>query len=120
MRAVLILAVLMAWVWCIVGAVGLTGFLVVTALGARRAERTPSTPPPLLQAALAAYALIMAACGAGLTAVVLHGDAGGSVGRALRWAALPWWAAAAAVATLVVLRRRVSGGGAGGGLDPAR
>ncbi len=125
MRALLILCVLMAWVWCVVGAIVLTGYLAAVAVGALRARprhvgHTPRATPPGLVPGLAAYAVVMATCGVALATVVLHGGSGGTVSNALRWAALPWWSAAAATATAVIVRRRISAGAAGAAPDRGR
>lgn len=111
MRAVLILGVLLAWTLCVVGAVGLTAYLAVVAVGTERArrlgaERVPTTPPRGAVVGLVAFAAFMAACAGGLAALSLWNEPADSVRSAVVWAALPTWAAMVAAITAIVLRRR--------------
>lgn len=110
MRAVLILAVLMVWLACILGAIGLTAYLAFTAAGLLRPRPRgydrPSSPPPMATVVcLVVFAGIMGFFAA-LASGVLLGRHPGDWSSALAWAALPLWAALAASATAVVLSRR--------------
>lgn len=114
MRAVLVVAVGITWLWCLIGAVTLPVYLMVTAIRAlvRRADHgglTPSpSPPPLAPVILLiVYAAVMAACSVGLVVSVLWVRSPGSVGEAVAWAALPGWSAFVATATAIVLGRRM-------------
>jgi hypothetical protein len=101
---------LMAWAYCLIGAVGLTVYLATVGAGALRArhlgvERTPSPPSRGAVGALVAFAISMAAMGIGLAALVLF-DQPSAFGRAAAWAGLPWWSALTATLTAVVWSRR--------------
>ncbi len=110
MRAVLIVMALMAWVYCVIGAVGLTAYLAAVAGGALRAryvgaERTPPPPARGVVTALVVFAVTMVAMASGLAAVALS-DEPSALSSAAAWAALPSWSALAAASTAVVLWRR--------------
>lgn len=112
MRAVLVLAVGITWLWCLIGAITLPVYLVVTAFRAqvRRAGHGGPTPSPLPLVPvilLVLYAAVMAACAVGLFVSVLWVRSSGSVGEAVAWAALPAWSAFVATATAIVLGRRI-------------
>ena len=98
MRAVLILAVLMAWATCLLGAVAIPIYLGTVAVMARR-RRRPAGPPPLVAVlAFALFAAAMASCAAILA---------GLWGSGLAWAVVPAWTAiCSAVAALMLGRRR--------------
>jgi hypothetical protein len=111
MRALLILIVLLAWAACLLGAVGLTTYLVTAAAGVLRGRqrsggRSPTSPPQGAVPALVVFAGVMAVAAAALAGVVLWGRTPGSWASALAWALLPSWAALSAAITAVVLRRR--------------
>ena len=112
MRAVLVVAVGITWLWCLIGAITLPAYLVVTAIRAlaRRASHggRPPSPPMLAPVILLVlYAAVMAACAVGLVVSVLWVRTPGSVGEAVAWGALPAWSAFVATATVIVLRRRI-------------
>ena len=107
-RALLIVGVLMTWVSCLIGVVGLSGYLVVVAGTAMRrsrtgAGRTPRRQPVGIVPALLVYAAIMIgfACILGGLAARASTPAG-----VVAWLALPTWAAVVATITAVVARRR--------------
>jgi hypothetical protein len=108
----LLLVVLMLWASCVVGAIGLTGYLVGLAaadLEARLAGRTraaPSRPHWLVVASLLGFAVLMAACGVVLTGMVRWPPEPGGLEGVSAWAVLPWWSATAAATTALVLGRR--------------
>ena len=102
MRVALYVVLLMTALWCVVGALGFTGYLVaVTARSVRdrrRGVKRAIAPPPRgLVALLIGYACLMAATAA-----------------AMVWAQVPFWVAMAswsalgATVTAAVLRQRRS------------
>jgi hypothetical protein len=110
MRAVLLLVVMMAWITCLLGAVGCTVYVAARALRllGRRAPAAPiAAPAPQgVVAALVVFSSLMAVAAVGLAGVHLWwGRTPGSLYSALGLAALPMWAGAAAAITAIVLWR---------------
>lgn len=112
-RAILLLAVTMAWVACVAGGAFLTVYLVVVAFQALASGGRPASvaPPRGVVLTLGVYSAVMAALAGVLAALVFRGQGSGLGASALRWAAMPLWSAVvAATAALVLGRRRQSAG----------
>jgi hypothetical protein len=107
-RALLILTVLMAWLWCLAGAVGVPAYLATALLLARRGRPRTYRPGRLAIATFAAFAGAMGACAALLIGSSRLGERPAPWLEALSWGALPLWTAlwsTAAALRLTHLRR---------------
>lgn len=111
MRAVLILAALLAWASVVTGALGLTVYLSVVAARVVRDRRrgsaaSPAPPSRGAVMALLLYAVLMAGVATGLAVLASSDRSDPSAFDPLAWAALPAWSATVAIATAAVLWRR--------------
>ncbi len=107
MRALLILTVLMAWLTCVAGAVGVPTYLATAVLLARRGRPRTYRPGRLAIVALAAFAGVMGACAAALVGTSRLGEQPSPWLDAFTWAAAPLWTALwSTVATLRLVRLR--------------
>lgn len=107
MRAVVVMAVLMLWLCCLVGAVGLTALLVVLGVNATSARqqgaaRGAGAPPRGVIPALVAFAFAMAM----FAGFLAWASWLGGVRNVLAWVALPAWTSVAAALSAVFLSRR--------------